>query len=62
MQKLHNFHQQYRRATVLIQCCWRQKLAKRALRNLKHVRTIATIFIMMYLEIIRLEHWKEQLK
>ncbi|RLN39212.1 hypothetical protein C2845_PM01G44460 [Panicum miliaceum] len=36
MQKLHNFHQQYRWATVLIQCCWRQKLAKRALRNLKH--------------------------
>uniref|UniRef100_J3N2E1 Dilute domain-containing protein n=1 Tax=Oryza brachyantha TaxID=4533 RepID=J3N2E1_ORYBR len=35
MRKLHNFHQQYRHATVLMQCCWRQKLAKRALRNLK---------------------------
>ncbi|KAF0892731.1 hypothetical protein E2562_017698 [Oryza meyeriana var. granulata] len=35
MRKIHNFHQQYRHATILIQCCWRQKFAKRALRNLK---------------------------
>ncbi|KAL6642959.1 hypothetical protein ACP70R_021140 [Stipagrostis hirtigluma subsp. patula] len=36
MRKLHNFYQQYRQATVLLQCCWKQKLAKRVLRNLKH--------------------------
>uniref|UniRef100_A0A0E0EXD1 Myosin motor domain-containing protein n=1 Tax=Oryza meridionalis TaxID=40149 RepID=A0A0E0EXD1_9ORYZ len=35
MRKLYNFHRQYRHATILIQCCWRQKLAKRAFRNLK---------------------------
>uniref|UniRef100_A0A0E0QYN5 Myosin motor domain-containing protein n=1 Tax=Oryza rufipogon TaxID=4529 RepID=A0A0E0QYN5_ORYRU len=35
MKKLYDFHRQYRHATILIQCCWRQKLAKRAFRNLK---------------------------
>uniref|UniRef100_A0A0D9XJC5 Myosin motor domain-containing protein n=1 Tax=Leersia perrieri TaxID=77586 RepID=A0A0D9XJC5_9ORYZ len=35
MRKLCNFHRQYRHATIQIQCCWRQKLSKRALRNLK---------------------------